>query len=47
MLFKIFECLGTPNDSIYHGVSKLPEYKLTYPKFKPTGLEKLFPHFND
>jgi serine/threonine protein kinase len=43
MLFRIFNVLGTPTDATYPGVSKLPYFKSTYPKFKGTGLESIIP----
>ncbi len=33
-LFKIFKVLGTPDESMWTGVSALPDYKDTFPKFK-------------
>ena len=30
-LFKIFRTLGTPNEELWPGVSKLPDYKPTFP----------------
>jgi len=32
--------LGTPNDEIWPKVSELPEYKLTFPKWKSKKLEE-------
>lgn len=40
-LFKIFECLGTPNESLWQGSSQLPEMKFTFPKWTVNGNEKL------
>jgi cyclin-dependent kinase 2 len=34
-LFQIFKVLGTPTDEDWEGVTKLPEYKSLFPKFKP------------
>jgi len=35
--FKIFQKLGTPNNDVWPGVSELPDYKPTFPKWKPIG----------
>ena len=37
-IFKIFQMFGTPNENTWPGVSKLPEFKLTFPRFKGKGL---------
>lgn len=29
---------GTPNEKLWTGVTKLPNYKTTFPQFKPKGL---------
>jgi len=34
-LFSIFKILGTPTEETWPGVSKLPYYKSTFPKWKP------------
>ena len=36
-LFKIFQKLGTPNAELWPGVSGLPEFKVTFPQWKPKG----------
>ena len=33
---KIFRTLGTPNEELWPGVSKLPDYKPTFPNCKPS-----------
>jgi serine/threonine protein kinase len=35
--FKIFQKLGTPNESVWPGVSELPDFKPTFPKWQPKG----------
>ena len=40
-LFKIFEVLGTPTEETWPGVSQLPDYKPTFPKFHGQGLRKV------
>ena len=37
-IFKIFQMFGTPNEKTWPGVTKLPEFKLTFPQFKGKGL---------
>ncbi|CAL6046233.1 Kinase [Hexamita inflata] len=39
-LFKIFEVLGTPTDQTWPGITQLPDYKPSFPKFKGVGLKK-------
>ncbi|XP_074652153.1 cyclin-dependent kinase 2-like [Tubulanus polymorphus] len=34
-LFRIFRTLGTPDERLWPGVSKLPDYKSTFPKWPP------------
>ncbi|CAD8180828.1 unnamed protein product [Paramecium pentaurelia] len=34
MLFRMMELLGTPTDNSYVGLSKLPHFKVTFPKFQ-------------
>lgn len=55
MLFKImqvvyimfqFQTLGTPTDKNYVGLSKLPEFKLAFPKFKGTEICNLIPEIS-
>jgi len=47
-LFRIFRCLGTPNEEIWPGVSQYPDYKTTFPQWSAvpfktavTGLDEL------
>ena len=42
-LFKIFQVFGTPTNATYPGLTKLPFWKTTFPKFKPLGFQKCFP----
>jgi len=37
-IFNIFRILGTPDESAWNGVTLLPDYKSTYPKWKPKRL---------
>ena len=34
-IFKIFQMYGTPTEKTWPGITKLPEFKLTFPQFKP------------
>jgi cyclin-dependent kinase 2 len=43
-LFKIFKILGTPNEDTFPGVTSLPDFKPTFPKWKPQNLERLNPN---
>jgi len=38
-IFKIFCCLGTPNDEVWPGVSTLKDFKTRFPQWKDTHLE--------
>jgi len=42
-IFRIFRTLGTPNDLIWPGVTKLPDYQPTFPQNPPQSLVNLFP----
>ncbi|KNC47357.1 cell division control protein 2 [Thecamonas trahens ATCC 50062] len=37
-LFRIFKILGTPNETIWPGVSALPDFKSSFPKWQPKNL---------
>ena len=37
-IFKILQIFGTPNENNWPGITKLPEFKLSFPQFKPKGL---------
>jgi len=36
-IFKIFQKLGTPTEQVWPGVSELPDFKPTFPKWAPKG----------
>ncbi|TMW69717.1 hypothetical protein Poli38472_001873 [Pythium oligandrum] len=42
-LFRIFRVLGTPDENSWPGVSNLPDYKTTFPKWRPQQLAKVVP----
>merc|ERR550537_1843140 len=35
--FKIFQKLGTPTEAMWPGLSELPDFKTSFPKWKPKG----------
>ncbi len=37
-LHKIFQLLGTPDETMWAGVSQLPDYKETFPRWRPRNL---------
>ena len=39
-IFKIFQMFGTPTEETWPGVTMLPDFKLTFPKFKAQPLSK-------
>ncbi|CAD8147608.1 unnamed protein product [Paramecium pentaurelia] len=43
MLFKIMKLLGTPTDANYFGLSKLPNFMITFPKFRGEDLTQRIP----
>ena len=42
-LFHIFRTLGTPNETMWPGVGDLPDYKDTFPKWRPQPLQQAIP----
>ena len=40
-IFKIFQLHGTPTEETWPGVTKLPDFKQSFPKFKPTPLAEV------
>jgi len=45
-IFKIFRILGTPNEKVWPGVSNLPDFKSTFPKWQPSPLSKHCPNLD-
>jgi len=45
-LFKIFQIMGTPNEETWPGITKLKDYSLNFPQWKPKKLKDLFPNFD-
>jgi len=42
-LFRIFRTLGTPDESTWPGVTSLPDFKSSFPKWQPNDLTRLIP----
>mmetsp|Transcript_47950 Transcript_47950/g.79439 ORF Transcript_47950/g.79439 Transcript_47950/m.79439 type:complete len:315 (-) Transcript_47950:354-1298(-) len=42
-LYRIFRALGTPNEQIWPGVTKYPDYRTTFPQWTPQSLKKIVP----
>ena len=45
-LFKIFQIMGTPNEDNWPGISKLKDFSLEFPQWKPKKLKDIFPNFD-
>nr|XP_014337741.1 PREDICTED: cyclin-dependent kinase 3 isoform X2 [Bos mutus] len=43
-LFRIFRTLGTPSEAMWPGVTQLPDYKGSFPKWTSKGLEEVVPN---
>jgi len=46
-LFRIFRTLGTPTESTWKGVSKLPEYQSTFPQHPSQPFTKVIPQLDN
>lgn len=46
-LFRIFRTLGTPDETVWPGVSQLPDYKSMFPRWDPRNLDEVVPNFED
>ncbi|CAF0792281.1 unnamed protein product [Didymodactylos carnosus] len=46
-LFRIFRTLGTPDDKIWPGFSKLPDHKNAFPKWTPQNMKCVLKEVND
>jgi len=42
-LFRIFRTLGTPDDRVWPGISQLPDYKSTFPRWERAALSGVVP----
>lgn len=45
-IFKIFQIMGTPNSATWPDIVLLPDYKPTFPKWKPVNLRELLSGFD-
>jgi cyclin-dependent kinase 2 len=46
-IFKIFQCYGTPNERTWPGITKLPDFKQTFPQFKGKGMNTYCLNFDN
>jgi len=46
-LIRIFSVLGTPNESLWPGISMLPDYSENFPKWNPKNLKEFVPDLDD
>lgn len=42
-LYKIFQVMGTPDEHCWLGVRELPDWKDTFPKWRPRPLQEIVP----
>lgn len=42
-LFRIFRTLGTPDETVWPGVTSMPDYKPSFPKWARQELSKVVP----
>ena len=42
-LFRIFRTLGTPDETVWPGVTSMPDYKPSFPKWARQDLSKVVP----
>ncbi|XP_067891851.1 cyclin-dependent kinase 2-like isoform X5 [Heterodontus francisci] len=45
-LFRIFRTLGTPNESVWPGVTQLPDYKANFPRWIRQDFNKILPNLD-
>ncbi|XP_062907963.1 cyclin-dependent kinase 2-like isoform X2 [Mobula hypostoma] len=45
-LFRIFRTLGTPNESVWPGVTQLPDYKANFPQWNRQDFNKILPNLD-
>lgn len=46
-LFRIFRTLGTPDETVWPGVTSMPDYKPSFPKWALQDLSKVVPPLDD
>ena len=42
-IFRIFRSLGTPNETVWPGISELPDYKSVFPNWPPMSIQRMCP----
>lgn len=45
-LFRIFRTLGTPDESVWPGVSQFPDYKSMFPRWEARSFDEVVPSFD-
>ncbi|XP_790847.3 cyclin-dependent kinase 2 [Strongylocentrotus purpuratus] len=45
-LFRIFRTMGTPDEKLWPGVTSLPDYKTSFPRWTPQDFTKIVPMLN-
>lgn len=45
--FFSFRIMSTPTEDIWHGVTQLPDFKMSFPQWKEDGLRKILDPFMD
>jgi serine/threonine protein kinase len=45
-LFRVFRLLGTPTEDKWPGISKLPDFKTTFPKWQKRSLKEALPRMD-
>lgn len=46
-LFRIFRTLGTPDENVWPGVTSMPDYKPSFPKWARQDLSKVVPPLDE
>uniref|UniRef100_A0A8R1XNQ1 Protein kinase domain-containing protein n=2 Tax=Onchocerca TaxID=6281 RepID=A0A8R1XNQ1_ONCVO len=46
-IFRIFRIMSTPTEDIWHGVTQLPDFKMSFPQWKEDGLRKILDTYMD
>ena len=46
-IFQIFKVFGTPNEERNPEILEYPEFKISFPKFKPKDMDNLLPKLNE
>ena len=46
-LFKVFRVLGTPTEENFPGVTQLPDFKVTFPKWRYSGVARLVTNLDE